>query len=125
MLFGGETYDGFMNDTYWVATESSGLGEWRAVNAGRPGPSLIAPSVCTAPARFRYSIPVPGRIRMRIVDATGAVVRELFAGRTAGATGWLEWDGRDKNGRSASAGSYFCHLETDDTGVSKRFVLAR
>lgn len=55
-------------------------------------------------ARVRFD--GPAELRLWVADADGRTVRELFAGRRAGATLRRSWDGRDEDGRVVAEGPY-------------------
>lgn len=60
---------------------------------------------------IRYFLPAAAAVDLRIFDVSGELVRVLAAGaeRSAG-THEAVWDGRDRDGRAAAAGVYFCRL---------------
>lgn len=78
------------------------------------------------PATFiAYELPAAGRVRLRIFDVRGRLVRTLVDGaRDAGAYRAL-WRGEDEDARRCSSGVYFYRLETDQGVLSRRMVLAR
>ena len=74
--------------------------------------------------RIAYDLPTRSKVRLGIYDAGGRQVREL-------ATGWqeagrynLNWDGRDKAGRTCPSGIYFCSLRTEDRGAVRKMLIA-
>jgi flagellar hook assembly protein FlgD len=73
--------------------------------------------------KLSYSVPSPGRVSVRILDPTGRVVRELFSGTMSRTAGSASWDGRDDMGRAMPAGSYFGYLQTERSGISRKFIL--
>ncbi len=54
----------------------------------------------------RVRLDGPADLRLRVVDADGRTVRELFAGRRAGGSLSRSWDGRDEDGRMVPEGPY-------------------
>lgn len=78
------------------AVVSSGL----SVGAVWPQPSLGA-------QRLPLTLPTSVRLRVRVLDVRGAVVRTLVDGRLDGGASTLVWDGRDTAGRPVAAGVYF------------------
>jgi N-acetylmuramoyl-L-alanine amidase len=48
----------------------------------------------------------PADLRLRVLDADGRTVRELFAGHRAGGSLSRSWDGRDEDGRIVPEGPY-------------------
>jgi hypothetical protein len=71
------------------------------------------------PSPFVNSVRVfaPGRGSVRVLDASGRVVRRL---ETAG--GPVEWDGRDTHGGSAAAGLYWLRWDGNAGSVTRRVV---
>jgi flagellar hook assembly protein FlgD len=59
----------------------------------------------------------PGRGRVRVLDASGRVVRHL---ETAG--GPVEWDGQDTRGGTAAAGIYWLRWDGNAGSVTRRVV---
>lgn len=123
LIFGGETDYGYDNDAYYVNVDSLGVVEWQPTSPRRPGVLLHLSAVNTRPVRFRYALAEPGDVQIRIMDPTGRVVRRLFNGRSETGGGRVTWDGRCDDGRLAPGGSYFCYLETEKDGTSRKFVL--
>lgn len=84
---------------------------------GRPAPNPSSSAV-----RFALGIP-PGRTAvLRLVDASGRLVRRHTA--TGGATEWT-WDGRDDLGRRAASGVYFLELRAEGRVETRRLVRVR
>ncbi len=73
-----------------------------------------------------YHLPREARVRLRIHDLAGRLVRTLVAGeiRAAGDHA-VVWDGRDDPGRPVAAGVYLCRLEAGGASRSRRLVLIR
>jgi hypothetical protein len=62
-------------------------------------------------------------ITVSVIDASGRLEEELFAGRSPDCAGELTWDGRNAHGRAVSEGVYFVRLETPGFEVSRKVVL--
>ena len=61
---------------------------------------------------IRFAAPrEPGNVRVRIVDATGRLVRRLTVRADGSGEGSLQWDGRSDDGVSAPAGVYVVDIE--------------
>jgi hypothetical protein len=89
----------------------------------RLGPAWPNPSASTV--RFMLEAPAAGRLRLRIVDVAGRLVRELHDGPlTAGAHPFL-WDGADARGRNVRPGIYFVRALLGGTEVGARIVRVR
>jgi len=123
IVFGGQGYETFFSDLCFVDVSTVGMKEWQSASPGQTGLALMAPTVTTRPVRFRYSLNQSGAACVRIMDEAGRTIRELFSGKAQSMNGSLVWDGKCDDGRLAPAGSYFCYLESGQTGVSRKFVL--
>ncbi|HEU4724766.1 MAG TPA: S8 family serine peptidase [Candidatus Eisenbacteria bacterium] len=77
------------------------------------------------PARGDVSIAFrserPGRVRVRVFDVRGALVRTLDDREAAAGEQRARWDGRDDGGGFAAAGVYFFRVETPE-GVATRKI---
>ena len=123
VVFGGQGYETYFSDLWCIDLSTVGTKEWQGAGIEQTTPRLQMPAVASRQLRLRYFLPQPGDVRVRIVDGAGRVVRGLFSGKSEGTGGWLTWDGRDDNGKLSPAGSYFCYMETGQTGLSRKFVL--
>jgi len=57
--------------------------------------------------RLPLTLSAATRLRVRVLDVRGAVVRTLADGRVGAGAATLHWDGRDDAGRPVAAGVYF------------------
>ncbi len=86
--------------------------------AASPLPLLAeTPALTPAPkahARLRINLAIgqSGPVTVRILDATGLEVKDLYRGNLAAGTYAFVWDGKLDNGRTASPGQY--HIQTLD-----------
>jgi hypothetical protein len=122
--FGGQTYDGFSSEGIYVHAGELGVADWQGVEPTRP-PWLRVTSVNSSRVGIRFFTPKSGLVNVKILDQSGRVVRKLLSGVTATGNRELVWDGKDERGNAVSSGSYFCLLETDQNGLSEKFVMAR
>lgn len=95
-----------------------------------PDPSRLSVRIVgsnPAPGRVRFSIVAPPDrdLRVALLDVAGRVVRSLYAGRVNADALALEWDGRDRDGRSLPAGLYFARVAAGDQRATVRFVRVR
>lgn len=75
--------------------------------------------------RVAYNLDTAGYARLTVFDSNGRVVRILDEGlRNPGAHA-VEWDGRDRLGRSLGSGVFFYRLETPQGSVQRRMTLIR
>ena len=96
-----------------------------------------------SPSRFHFAPPWPNpfqagpgngtcftvlseadtRVRLRVFDLHGRMVKSLHDGFLPGGRHVLTWDGRDEHGRSLSPGLYFCLCEHRDGMLSQPVFL--
>jgi Tol biopolymer transport system component len=101
------------------------FGPIRARASVGPGLAALAPP---APNPFtrRTSLVVSGQgsASLRVFDASGRLVREIWNGNLSGAVSVL-WDGDDDAGRQVGAGVYFARLECAGVTQDRRLVKLR
>jgi poly-gamma-glutamate capsule biosynthesis protein CapA/YwtB (metallophosphatase superfamily) len=73
----------------------------------------------------RYGLPRAGRVRLVLYNVLGQTVRVLVDGVRPAGSAAVVWDGRDKTGRAASCGTYFCRLEAGREQRTAKIVLQR
>jgi hypothetical protein len=71
-----------------------------------------------------YTLDAPGRIRIGIYDASGALVSMLDGGARPAGSHTVAWDGRDRSGKVVSSGVYFYRLE-GARGSARKMVLLK
>jgi len=122
VVFGGQGYMTFFCDLPYVHFPAGGVGEWKSP---QPGSVLLlqVATVTSEHARIRYCAGDAKRVGLRIIDATGRVVRHLSTGIPGSSSGWVTWDRTDDLGGAVSPGDYYCYLETERGGVSRKLVL--
>lgn len=54
-----------------------------------------------------------GKVRIDVVNATGAVIQQIFEGYPIEGTNKLIWNGRNQNGTQVSSGLYYVRFTTD------------
>ncbi len=83
----------------------------RTRSAGRLHLS-ITPNPSLGEAAIHFDLPRPAHVCLRVLDATGAVVRTVTdRNRSPGRHTW-RWDGRDGEDRRVPAGVYFVRMQT-------------
>jgi hypothetical protein len=70
-----------------------------------------------------YSVPSPGRVRLRIFDVSGRLMRVLVDERQVAGEYMQSWDGRDREGAGVPPGVYFAKLEVAGGAATKTIVL--
>jgi flagellar hook assembly protein FlgD len=89
---------------------------------GRPTLSSV-PNPFVISTTIRYEVP-PGsnRVRLRVMNAAGRVVRTLVNARSGDGRRTVVWDARDDSGDRVAVGVYFFRLEARDHAVTHRVV---
>ena len=73
-----------------------------------------------------FNLVHPGAVSVRILDATGRLVRSLAEDLPCSAGEHrIFWDGKDRNGLDAPGGAYFIQVATKDRADSRRVTLVR
>lgn len=67
---------------------------------------------------LRFSTPAQAEVQLVIYDVRGRLVRSLTDGTRGVGSHIVEWDGRDRDGRSVPAGTYFGLLRVNIDGKS-------
>ena len=75
------------------------------------------PNPATLAANLILDLPRAGRMRVRICDPAGRVLRELREGYAASGRLSVDWNGRDDAGRELPSGLYFVRVETPGGGA--------
>jgi len=91
------------------------------------GDRLIAyPNPTTGPVQIRYELggSDAATIDVRILDATGRLIRELDTDATPGRLGELRWDGRDADGDPVPSGVYIMQLTARSAVRSQQHMRA-
>jgi subtilisin family serine protease len=83
---------------------------------------FAAPNPLAASGEIRFAVPAAGRVRLTIHDASGRLVRTLFAGQVSSGPRAAPWDGLDDRGAPLATGVYFARLERPG-GVSSLKVV--
>lgn len=91
---------------------------------GAPLPLRLtaAPSVTPGGCRLAFGRALGSPARIRVFSADGKLVRDL--GAASGAT-FVEWDGRDGDGRPAATGLYLVRLDAGASRAGTRVVVLR
>jgi hypothetical protein len=117
-------------------TTVAGLEEfYLGLTQSAPGASIIA-SVGSYPNPFNPQtelrvalgsdfLATDGAVTVRIYDVRGALVRELFAGRSAGPDLRVVWDGRDGEGRQVASSTYFGVVEAGSARVTTKLIMIK
>lgn len=88
-------------------------------------PTLSINTIVSGSVRIQYTLPKICNINLKILDATGRIISTLFSGKISSPSEWLTWNTKTVTGQTVSAGIYYCLLETEDTNISRKFVIAK
>ncbi len=75
-------------------------------------------------AELHLTLPRSGDVSVKIYNARGMLVRNLFSGVASGSQ-VMVWDGRDTGGRYAASGVYFVQVRAGHEMMNGRVVLVR
>ncbi len=98
------------------------------IQATVPFPNLalrLGQNPARPPIVLGADLPRAGKLRMRILDASGRVVRELVHSDLAPGIHSVAWDGRDQRGPAAPSGVYFVIMELGAEMRREKLVLIR
>ncbi len=113
------------NWTYFTVLPRTGLEQGRMPLSLARNRIEVGPNPIRTAAVIRYSVTDKSRVKLRILDARGMVVRTLVAGSSSPGEHLAVWDARDDQGRSAARGIYFVLLESQDCRETRKVVLTR
>ncbi len=75
--------------------------------------------------RICFSFPKAAKVEVRVLNATGQVVRSLFRGYLSPGGHQLTWDGTDDAGLPVAGGVFLYQLVSEGTRLSRKCVLLR
>jgi len=77
-------------------------------------------------ATINFGVAAPGRVRVRLYDVTGRVVRTLADQTFSAGEHKLAWDGADASGNQAARGVYFARIDyASGAAINGRVVVLR
>ncbi|RKX69630.1 hypothetical protein DRP53_07615 [candidate division WOR-3 bacterium] len=85
----------------------------------------IFPNPCNRRVKIHYKVRNPCELRVRILNASGQVVKDISHGYAAPGDYTLFWDGNDFSGRPLPSGIYFCQIEASGSRLTERIVVMR
>lgn len=91
----------------------------------RPGTAVVSPNPLNPRGVLSVTTSRAGRLRVRVFDVQGRLVRTLADGRAEAGSHDLEVDGMDEAGRPLGSGIYFYVAETSDGTVRGRFAILK
>lgn len=97
------------------------------VAVGPDGTRLAFSAPMPNPARssttFEWSTPRPTTVEVTIFDVQGRTVQALGDGVSAGTSGALTWDLRDRTGRMVPTGVYLARARVGDAVITRRVLV--
>jgi len=121
---GGEDGTGGAVGRAEIAPTSAGF----PYNSAASGGDLLLP-LYPNPSNLRFSILFElargGKVKVRIYDVLGRVVRTLDLGRKPPGRHIVHWDGRDGHGRKVGLGTYICSLKVGKFMASRRMTVIK
>ncbi len=72
-----------------------------------------------------YELAARGEVELKIFDASGRLIRTLFAGVREAGRHESVWDGTDNRGAAVASGIYFCRFRTGVYSATTRLALVR
>jgi hypothetical protein len=74
---------------------------------------------------IRYELAKTGMVHLRIYDARGALVKDLYKGHRPAGRYEVGWDGANEGGERVASGVYFYVLETPNVRQTKKMVVIK
>ncbi|MBN1164653.1 MAG: T9SS type A sorting domain-containing protein [Candidatus Krumholzibacteriota bacterium] len=74
---------------------------------------------------IKYEMKKKGRVRIRVYDVTGKLVKTLVSAVRDAGPHTVNWDGENNAGHKVASGIYFYRMETEDFVKAKKMVLLR
>jgi hypothetical protein len=74
---------------------------------------------------IRYSVPVQGRVRLRVFDLVGREVASLVDEEGVAGSYLINWRGTDNYGRPLSSGVYFYKLDGPGQQITKKLIVLK
>jgi len=85
----------------------------------------VVPDVVVEAAMISYSVPATGEVSLQIFDEVGREVYSLVDGYRKVGAYRITWNGKDNQGVQVSNGVYFARLMSDNTFITRKFILVR
>ncbi len=126
--------------TYWWRAYAADASEWGLLGDVRSfsiststgvdgvvigGPRLSVLGNGEGSARLQLSLTQAGAAQVKIYNARGMLVRDLFSGDLGAGAHILVWDGRDRQGGAAASGVYFVRATASERTLVNRVVIVR
>jgi beta-glucanase (GH16 family) len=113
-----------LDDIYWDAGTTSGVGDGDVVSIKRLELRSNVPNPFNARTEIRFNLAAGGSYEIEIFDAAGHRVK-VFQGIGSTGANSVFWDGRDDAGANVGSGMYYYRLQTDDGSASQKMMLVK
>ena len=125
---GGANFDGFRVDSVRIVSFDPAAQPAPVAVGGGAAPlafelSQPAPNPARGMARFWFTLPRSGPVRLEVLDVQGRRLRTLAEGPMAAARYAHGWDLQDAAGRPASPGIYLLRLVTESGQATRRLIV--
>jgi len=105
----------------WLSGTTTGAGDGpAALSLEQNHPNPFNPSTV-----IPFTLPEPGRVRLRVYDASGELVATLIDGLRPAGRQQVAWDGRGSGGQVLASGIYFCRLEAAELVLTRKMILLK
>ena len=120
-IVGGPTLRDLLTDAGYGTV---GLPDQQTAPAEEIGRLLAPyPNPFNPQTRLRYELARGGDVELKVYDANGRMVRELFAGHLEAGPGFFTWDGRGDDGERLASGLYLARLGLDGESLGGQKLL--
>ena len=85
----------------------------------------MSPNPFQGAATIRVELREEALARVAVLDVSGRVVRELYAGPLAQGVRRFEWDGREASGARAEPGVYWVQVEAGKQRLARTLIRLR
>jgi hypothetical protein len=122
MIFGGN--DGVVSNEVWAVADLSDV----TTSVGSPASSLglrAFPNPFNPATNVEFALPAPGRVVLRVYDASGARVRTLADGFQSQGAHRVAWDGRNEHGLRVASGVYLLRIEAAGQSITRKLTLLK
>ena len=113
-----------LDDIYWDAGTTSGVGDEEIVSGPRLELKSNVPNPFNARTEIRFNLAAGGSYEIVIFDAAGRRVKE-FQGVGSSGANTVHWDGRDDAGANVGSGVYYYRLQTEAGSAARKMVLVK
>ncbi len=119
--------------TYRLEIRHTGSGDWQtlaeqSVSLDAPPSPLLLPSVpnpANPRALIRCELPRDDRLRLRVIDVAGRLVRVLADEHRLAGRHRFEFDGKNAQGREMPSGTYLVEMETSAVRQVRKLQIVR